>query len=447
MTALPNLASLDETSALYVERFRDLQSALPGAGLTWLDSLRNAAVAGFARRGLPTPKVEAWKFTNLAPLRKESFVSGTEQAALDAASLPALVYGRESGHRLVFVNGAFRADLSDMGTLPDGVRVAGLAETLAADPGFLEGRLADTVDLADPAQPLAALNAAFMADGYVIRIGPGVTLDEPLEILWVGTGGERPPVYHPHNLILAEAGSRATVIEHHVGLCIGGYFSNLVTEIGVEEGAIVRHCKVQDESREAFHIAATNVLVGRDALFDSFALSTGGRLSRNEIHVRLDAEGADCRLNGAYLMKGEQHVDNTTVVDHAQPGTSSRELYKGVLDGKARGVFQGKIVVHPGAQKTDGQQMNRALLLSSGAEINSKPELEIFADDVKCSHGATAGEIDAEQLFYLRARGIPEPVARRILVEAFLGEVIDGIALAGMRRSLEETVERWMKTR
>jgi Fe-S cluster assembly protein SufD len=435
------LSKLDETSALYLERFRDAEATLPGSDRKWLADLRAAAANDFAQRGLPTPRIEAWKYTNLNALKKVDFSWLPEAAQVDKGSLPALVYGRESQHRLVFVNGAYRADLSDFNALPDAVEVLSFADALTSRPDLLEthlGRLGG-------GQPLAALNAALMRDGYVLRIPEGVTVDEPIEVLWVGTGGERPPAYHPRNLILAEAGSRATVIEHHVGLCIGGYFSNVVTEVEVGPGAILRHAKIQDESREAFHIATTNARVDADGLFDSFALLLGGKLSRNEIHVVLDAEGADCRLNGAYLMKGDQHCDTTTFIDHAKPKTTSKELYKGVLDGRARGVFQGKIIVRPGAQQSDGQQMNRALLLSPDAEIDSKPELEIYADDVKCSHGATAGEIDAEQLFYLRARGIPDTQARRLLVEAFLGEVIDGIALAGMRRPLEETVAHWMK--
>jgi Fe-S cluster assembly protein SufD len=316
------------------------------------------------------------------------------------------------------------------------------AEALKSRPELLESALGKAPGLAG--HPFAALNAAFAVDGYVLHIAPDTRNEAPIEILWIGSGADKPPVYHPRNLVVLGRSAHATIIEHHVGLCIGSYFSDSVTEISLAEGALLRHCKVQEESREAFHIATTGAHLAEGAHYDSFVFSLGGRLARNEIHVALNGRRANCRLNGAYLGRGEQIVDHTTFIDHITPETTSKELYKGVLDGRARGVFQGKIVVRPGAQKTDGQQMNRALLLSDKAEINSKPELEINADDVKCSHGATAGELDDASLFYLRSRGIPEAEARRLLVEAFLGEVVDAVALAGMRLTLEHNITRWM---
>ncbi|MCW5773312.1 MAG: Fe-S cluster assembly protein SufD, partial [Rhodospirillaceae bacterium] len=349
---------------------------------------------------------------------------------------------REAGNRVVFVNGRLRDDLSSLRQLSPGIELLSFAEALKSRPQLVEAQLGKAPGLAT--HPFAALNAAFAADGYVLHIAPDTKAEAPIEILWIGSGADKPPVYHPRNLIIAGRGAHATVIEHHVGLCIGAYFSDSVTEISLGEDAVLRHCKVQDESREAFHMAATGARLGEGAHLDSFVFSIGGRLARNEIHVALGGRRAQCRLNGAYLARGEQLIDHTTVIDHLVPETASRELYKGVLDGRARGVFQGKIVVHPGAQKTDGQQMKRALLLSDRAEIASKPELEINADDVKCSHGATAGELDDASLFYLRSRGIPEAEARRLLVEAFLNEVIDAVALAGMRLTLEHNISRWM---
>ncbi len=335
--------------------------------------------------------------------------------------------------------------------LPAGARLLNLADAVKQIPDLLRDKLG-RIALGDASGTLA-LNTAFLQDGYVLHLAPGVAIDDPIEIVFVGVGGtDAPPVYYPRSLIVAEAGSRVTLVEYHVGYAGavgqgGVYFSNAITEVEVGQGAIVRHCKVQDESLAAFHLSSTYAHLGRDARYDNFGFATGGKLSRNELHIILAAPGADCRLNGAYLMHRDQHVDQTLVVDHAAPQTTSRQLYKGVLDDKARGVFQGKIVVRPAAQKADGQQLSRALLLSSQAEIDTKPELEIFADDVKCSHGATAGELDESALFYLRARGIPEARARRLLVEAFLSEVIGGAALSALRMPLEQSVARWMDER
>ena len=436
---------LDEVSSLYLERFGQLRDRLPGAGLSWLADVRDAGATAFGETGFPGRKTEAWHYTSLAQLKKTDFAADPEPMPVEQASLPALVYGRESTCRLVFVNGAFRPDLSTIADLPGGATLVSFREALAEWPDLIETGLQGQAS--NPDDPLAALNAAFMSDGFVLHLKEGVSLDAPVEILAVGTGAAQAPVYHTRNLVIAERDSRATIVEHHVGLCISSYFSNQATNFLLGEGALVRHCKVQDESREAFHIAHNTACLAAGAQFDSFSFALGGALSRNEIHVRLEAPGATCRLNGAYLMKGRQHCDNTTVVDHLAPDTSCRELYKGVLDGQAHGVFQGRITVHPDAQRTDGQQMNRALLLSDKAEMSSKPELEIYADDVKCAHGATVGELDHMALFYLRSRGIPEEAARGLLVEAFLGEVIDGIALAGMRLPLQENVAKWMGDR
>ncbi len=437
-----SLMTKPDHHADYLRRYAGARARLPGAEPPPLAALRKAGAAAFGSAGFPTPRVESWRYTNLAPLLSMEFAADAAPMPVDRARLPALLQGREAQHRLVFVNGELRADLSTPGALPRGVTLTSLTGASAHDPGAIDAGIAGDGNFA--AKPLAALNAAMLGDGYILRLADGVILDAPLEILWIGTGAARPPIYHPRNAIMLGAGAHATVIEHHLGLCIGSYFSNSVTEIALGDGAVLRHCKVQEEAREAFHIAHTEATLAAGANFDSFVFSLGGRLARNEIAVRLAGARAHCRLNGVYLGQGDQHLDHTTVVEHDAPETTSKELYKGVLDGKARGVFQGKIAVRRGAQKTDGQQLNRALLLSDKAEIDSKPELEILADDVKCSHGATAGELDAAALFYLRSRGIPEAEARRMLIEAFLAEVIGSVALSGMRMTLERAVERWM---
>jgi len=431
-----------QAGAAYLDRFVGERAKLERAATPWLAGWRRAGAEAFRASGFPTIKNEAWRFTQLHALINSEFSVDAPAAPLDAARLKGVVFGREAQHRLVFVNGRLREELSTLRRLAPGIELMSFADALERRPELVEQHLGRAPGLAQ--HQFAALNAAFAADGYVLRLAPDTKTEAPIEIVWVGTGADKPPVYHPRNLIVAGRGAHATVIEHHVGLCIGSYFSDSVTEIALGEGALLRHCKMQDESREAFHIALTGVEMAEGAHYDSFVFSIGGRLARNEIHVALGGRRANCRLNGAYLGRGEQVIDHTTVIDHTSPETSSRELYKGALDGRARGVFQGRITVRPNAQKTDGQQMNRALLLSDKAEIDSKPELEISADDVKCSHGATAGELDDAALFYLRSRGIPEAEARRLLVEAFLAEVIDSVALTGMRLTLEHTIARWM---
>jgi Fe-S cluster assembly protein SufD len=430
------------TGADYLDRYAGERARLERGGAPWLAGWRRAGAESFERGGFPTLKSEAWRYTPLHELIEGDFSVDAAPAPFDQARLSAVVFGRTAGNRLVFVNGRLRDDLSSLKQLTAGIEILSFAKALASRPELVEPVLGKAPGLAGHA--FAALNAAFAADGYVLHIASGTKGEAPIEILWIGSGADKPPVYHPRNLVIAGRGAHATIIEHHVGLCIGSYFSDSVTEIALGPEALLRHCKVQDESREAFHVAVTGARLGEGAHYDNFVFSIGGRLARNEIHVALEGRRAQCRLNGAYLGRGDQVIDHTTVIDHVSPETSSRELYKGVLDGRARGVFQGRITVRPDAQKADGQQMNRALLLSDKAEINSKPELEIRADDVKCSHGATAGELDDAALFYLRSRGIPEPEARRLLVEAFLGEVIDAVALAGMRLTLEHNIARWM---
>ncbi len=411
----------------------------------WLGAVRADAADRFAAHGLPDRRVEDWRYTSLAHLTGLELDWAPAPADVAKESLPALVFGREADCRLVLVNGQVRPALSSVPALPGGTVLTSLAGALASGhPGvadLLKRRVAAT------GGALKALNDSWLEDGYVLIVPDGVTVDMPIEILSVGTGGALPPAYQPRNLIVAGAGSRVTVVEHHVGLCIGGYFANLVTDVAAGAEAIVRHCKVQDESREAIHIALLDAALDRGAMFDSFCFTLGGRISRNELRVSLDAPGAHCRLNGAYLAGGRQHCDHTTSVDHAAPETHSDQLYKGVLDGRARAVFQGKVTVRQDAQKVEGHQMSRALLLSETAEVNTKPELFIHADDVQCSHGATAGDLDAEALFYLRSRGVPEGQARQLLVEAFLNEAIDAVALAGMRLPLERNVARWMAER
>ncbi len=433
----------NRTAQPFIEDFAALRGRLPGAAAGWLERLRADAMVRFEALGLPTPRVESWKYTNLRPLEKVAFQTARPEAgqvSIDKA--PSLLPAGTSCHRLVFVNGIFREDLSGSGRLPEGVEVTNLAGVMARDPDSLEAHLGRIA--APDRQAMLLLNTAMMADGFVLRVGRGVVLHEPIEIVCLGGGSDAAPAYHPRNLIVLEDGAQATVIEHHDGLGPEAYFANGATEISIADRALLRHYKVQAEGPLGFHLATSHVVLARDSSYDSFTLSTGARLSRNEISVRLAGEGAECHLNGAYLMRGEQHFDATTSIEHLVPRTTCREIFKGVIDDKARAVFQGRIVVHRSAQKANGHQLSKALLLSDQAEIDTKPELEIYADDVLCSHGATAGDLDHDALFYLRSRGIPEAEARSMLIEAFLGDAIKAIAAEGLCPALMTSIGHWL---
>lgn len=428
----------------YVERFDAVKAVLPGARLPWLGRLREEAAARVRAQGLPSTRVEEWKYTSLRKLAKTGFMPPDSTTPLPSAALVERAAADLGGHRLVFVNGRFAPSLSAIGALPEGVRLASLAARLEEGPEGLEDALGGLARANGNA--LLALNAAFTADGCFLDIADGASVDEPIHLIVVGTGGAR--AFHTRNLVRLGRGSHATLVETCLGAASEAlYFANPVSEIALGPGAMLRHYKIQDEAPTAYHLAASEVVLAAGSRYENFAAAFGANLSRNEIRVRFDGERGDCRLNGVFLLHGEQHGDTTTLIDHAKPRCTSREVYKGVLDGKAHGVFQGKIAVRPGAQKTDGHQLCRALLLSRDAEIDTKPELEIYADDVKCSHGAAAGALDEEALFYMQARGIDRDHARSLLIEAFVGEVIDGITVAAVGDRLKSRVAEWLKGR
>jgi Fe-S cluster assembly protein SufD len=420
----------------YADRFADVGATLPGHDLRWLRDLRTHAIERVRQSGLPTIRNERWKYTNLKPLAVVAFEPAKDGAAVAFDRLPSIA----GACRIVFVNGRYRQDLSTK-TPPKGLSITGFAALLRDEPTALESALAasDT-----PEDALETLNLAFAADGYVIRLAAGAVIDAPIEIVHVATAAASPVATHSRNLVIAGRNSSAGILDTFMGDSGAVYWSQPVTDICVGPGATLRHYKDQNEGTKAFHTAHAKVRVAENGRYESFLLTTGAALSRNEITVTLDGEGASCRLDSGYLARGRQHVDNTTEIVHAKPHTSSEEVYKGVLDEQARGVFQGRIVVAKDAQKSDGHQLSKTILLSDRAEIDTKPELEIFADDVKCSHGATAGELDEDALFYLRTRGIDQPDARRMLVEAFVGDALAKISEESVRAAFERRVGQWM---
>ena len=430
-------------STPFLEQYDDVASGLPGNGVTWLENLRRDGNSTYRSLGLPGPRVEAWKYTNLTRMGRTKFVPALniEKPSLDDLPNDAL---NIDAPRLVLVNGLLRADLSDLNALPSGIRVKSLASIMESDAARLEGVMGQ-IDTGHP-MPMLALNTAYLSDGVVIDIDAGVNAASPIHIVSIGIASDYPIAFHPRNLIYAGANSRSTIYESHVGLG-AAYLNNVATEVRVAEGALLRHRKLQNETKDAYHIAATTVSLDGRAKYENYALNAGGRLARNEIHVAFRCPKANCELYGAYIGRGSQHIDTTTFVDHAVPECTSREVYKGALDDNARGVFQGKILVRKDAQKTDGHQLNKVLLLSEGSEIDAKPELEIYADDVKCSHGATSGELDEEQLFYLRARGIKEAEARDLLVAAFLEDSLELIDDETPRDAFRNVISNWLAMR
>lgn len=424
----------------FVSAFDPAAAGLPGAGLGWLQAMRRAGIDRFKSLGLPTAKLESWKYTRLKPLEDTRYrpVRDADGAA-SIDSVPALLADRAMGPRMVFVNGRLRPDLSTPDSLPKGVVLQCLKDVLAADPAWVRERLGRVAPAGND-QPLLALNAAMMDSGYVLRVSPGVRVEQPIEVVFIGGLTDEPVASFPRNLIVLEQGARATVVKHYAGRGVGAYLTNAVTQVDIGPGAQLSHYRVQAETRDATHLSTVRVRIDRDATYDGFSLAIGGRLSRNEISVRLEGRGAHCGVNGAYLMRGSEHCDNTTLIEHLVPDTTCREVFKGVLDDESRAVFQGRIVVHKDAQRSDGHQLCKTLLLSTGAEIDAKPELEIYADDVKCSHGATTGQLDETALFYLRSRGVPEALARNLLVQSFLGEALDEIKSEDVRDALRDKI-------
>ena len=406
----------------------------------WLWTLRQGGIARFAELGFPTLRDEDWRFTNVAPIARLPFkpaFAGPPEGP-PAEVLTQFTFATLAGPRLVFVNGRFSAKLSSVAPGLGGVKLGSIAEELAGDSALLEPHLARYARTDDNA--FAALNTAFFNDGALIIVPAGTTVAEPVQLLFISTAREPGATSHPRNLIIAEAGSRLTVVENYVRTADAPYFTNAVTEMVVGDQAVVEHCKFQDESLEAFHIATLQVRLGRGANFIGHSIATGARLSRNNINTTLAAEGVECVLNGLYLTRRDQLADHHMIVDHAQPRCNSHEYYNGILEDRSKGVFHGRILVRPDAQKTDAKQTNKNLLLSESATIDTKPQLEIYADDVKCTHGATVGQLNDESVFYLRSRGIGPETARRMLIHAFAAEIIDRVRCAPVRAELDRLV-------
>ncbi|MFP4559764.1 MAG: Fe-S cluster assembly protein SufD [Thiohalorhabdus sp.] len=421
----------------YTTLFEQGHERLPGASAGWVAERRRAAMNRFAETGFPAGRDEEWKYTSLRPLEKREFaLPGAEAPALAPEDIAAYTFDEPAALRLVFVDGVYAPELSRTAELPAGVEVRPMSEALGEPSEALQRHLGR---YADPeGTPFVALNTALMGDGVYVYVPAGVQVETPIHALFLTSPGAEALGPHYRNLVVAEEAASVTVLEDFVGLGEGAYFNNVVTEAVAPKDAQVEVYKLQQEGPGGYHVATFEGYQGENSVLTHHNIALGGRLVRNDVNDVLDAEGALVNLNGLYLGDGREHVDNHTRIDHLKANAESREYYKGILDGRARGVFNGKVVVQPEAQGTESDQQNRNLLLSRNAEVDPKPELEIFADDVSCTHGATVGQLDEDALFFLRSRGLGYEDARNLLIFGFANEIIERVRIEPVRARLEE---------
>ena len=423
----------------YLTAFTELSKRDPGHDLPWLRKLREDAFESFCETGFPTTHDEDWRFTNLSNIAKTSFSRVPEPSAtlLDSAFESWRWDGAAA--QLVFVNGQFARNLSSSGGLPAGIAISSLRQEIAKGGQRLEGHLGRYLNI--ERDPFCALNTALAEDGAFVQIAKGIWLEAPIHLLFLSSGRNLPTMMHPRNLLLIDREAQATIIEEYVSLGGGIVLSNSATELVVGENSTVSHYMIEREHDEAFNVSTLRIQQERSANVASHSVLLGGGLVRNNVHPVLAGEGCECLINGLFVGDGQQHLDNYMYVEHVSPHSTSRQFYNGILDGAAHGVFHGRIVVHRDAQKTDAKQTNRNLLLSDDAQIDTKPQLEIYADDVKCTHGATIGQIEENALFYLRSRGIDEVAARRLLLAAFANQCVERMSPGTARTHVERLVE------
>lgn len=428
------------TADAHLRAFDALRPVLPGHGQPWIDNLRADALRRFEAAGLPNRRLEAWKFTRLGPLEGHAFTPAVDAGPVPTLKgLPELA---ECAARLVFVDGRFDAAMSDLPNASEGISITTLAEALRDAPASLEGHLSKA---ADPAGALLDLNAAFMADGAVVRLADGAVLDKPIHLVFLSSAADDMRANHIRNVIELGRDARAQVVETYAAVegASASSFTNAVTDISLAESAALTHVRVQDEAIHAVHAVRAAITLAGSSEYAGFTLAMGGEVSRHETEAAFTAPKGRVRLMGGYLGRGRQIIDHTTRIDHGAPDCETDELFKGVMDDRARGVFQGLIRVAPHAVGTDARQKNQALLLSDRAAADTKPELEILNDAVKCAHGATVGDLDKDALYYLMTRGVPEHEARRLLVAGFIGEVIDRFDSGMIGAYLMAWVSRW----
>jgi len=424
----------------YQSEFNRFEQKLNGQSKTQLHDLRKKAISIFAETGFPTSHNEEWKYTNVQPIAETVFtpVYEYEKGLLNKDSLEKFAFSGFDCHKLVFVNGHFAEDLSDSIEISEKFKVINLSKAAISDEKGIKRLLSENTEISMDA--FEALNMAFMQDGAFIYFGEDFVASKPIVLLFISAGKNEEKLIQARNLIYAEKNSKATIIEAYQSQKAKNYFLNAVTDVILNENANIEHVKIQNETDSAFHFSSLNTSQETGSRLNSFNLNLGGKLVRSNISCALNGEGCDCTLNGIYIGNQTQHIDNHTVIEHKKPHCTSSELYKGIMNDQARGIFNGKIHVYPDAQKTNSMQSNSGLLLSETASIDTKPQLEIYADDVRCTHGATIGQLDDNALFYLQSRGIGVDKAKEMLITAFAGEVVEKLESDSLRNTITEMI-------
>jgi len=439
-------SQLVKQSSSYNTAFRALLEKTGNAEPSWLRRMREDSFARFERVGFPSVKEEEWKYTNVAPIAKLQFAPAFPNGQRGGNGTGSFVYDEARQSRLVFCNGILQRELSSVEALPAGVSVIDISEALVG--GQNEISLRESLERAGKSEGgFTALNTAFFSSGAFVFIPAGVSVASPIHLQFTSDSSNgAAAASFPRVLVVAEENSSATIIESYASPGDGVYLTNAIVDVRLGAGAHLQHFKVQRESMSAFHVATTNAELGPNANYDATSINLGAALSRHSIDVTMDHEGAECHVDGLYMVGGNQHTDTHSMIDHRQPHCTSHQLYKGILDGKSRAVFNGKVFVRHGAQQTNALQTNKNLLLSNEARVDTKPQLEIFADDVKCAHGAAIGQLEEDEIFYLESRGLRPELARNVLTYGFAEEVIEKIKIASLKRELDAAVLNRLRT-
>jgi len=424
----------------FINKFDEFEKSLNGEKTSELHQLRKSAISNFQKLNFPTQKDEEWKYTNISSLQKHNFSSAAVNENVSSEIINKFLFDKLEHSLLVFVNGIYSPELSKITDLPKGVEVGSIAEAIKNNNSVVKNNLGKYAK--DENYFFTTLSSAFIKDGAFVYVPDGKVVENPIHIIFYTKSSDNKIINQPRNLFVAGKDSQVSIIEHYISDEENIYLTNAVTEIFADENAVVDHIKLQEESKKAFHIARMDVDQERSSNFSSHLISTGAQISRNDFSTRFNAEGSESMLNGLFMIGEEQLFDAHTMIDHAKPHCSSHEHYKGILQDKSKGVFNGKVMVRQDAQKTNAFQQNNTILLSDDAVMNTKPQLEIFADDVKCSHGATIGKLNDEAKFYLKSRGIGEEAATAMLIHAFASDVISSIKIPALRDYLEEIITR-----
>ncbi len=423
----------------YIDKFIDFEKKLNGKSKTNFHSFRKDAIAKFKEIDFPTTKNEEWRFTDVSPITKQNFIPANliSKIKIDKSKVEKLIFTGFDFHLLVFVNGIFEPSLSEIKDLPKNVFVGSLKKFQAEKEDLFYKHFNKIVSN-DTA--FNFLNSSFSVDGFAVYVPKNIVLEKPIQVLFINGSEDENILISPRNLFVVEENSQMKIIVNYNGLNNQKYFSNIITEIFIGENAIVDYYQIQNENDDSYHIEKIQAIQKDKSLFNQFNITFGGEIVRNDINSKLDGEYIETHFYGLYMINGKQHVDNHTFVDHAKPNCMSNELYKGILDENSHGVFNGKIIVRQDAQKTNAYQQNKTILLSKGATIDTKPQLEIFADDVKCSHGATVGHLDEDSEFYIRSRGVPKELAKSMLIRAFANDVIETMKITELKEQINHMI-------